>query len=218
VKNSSLTLYGFRLSGHSHRAELGLSLLGLCYERIEVDLRRGEHKTPEFLRRNPFGQVPVLVDGGRVVADSNAILVYLASVYDPERRWYPADPLRGSAVQRWLSVAAGPLLTGAAHARLVALFNAKHDLVRAQATARQLFDVMEWHLRAEGGHLVGAQPTIADVALYTYTALAPEGHISLDPYPGIRTWLQAIESLPGFLPMARTKPSFGSPASASQQA
>lgn len=213
----SLTLYGFKLSGHSHRVELCLSLLGLPFERVEVDLRKGEHKTPEFLGRNPFGQVPVLVDDGRVLADSNAILVYLASAYDTERRWYPPSPAGAAAVQRWLSVAAGPLLLGPAHARLVGLFNARHDLARAQATARQLLEVMESHLRAEGGYFVGARPTIADVALYTYTALAPEGHIRLEPYPAIRIWLQAIETLRGFVPMARTDPRFGAPAIDSPQ-
>lgn len=70
---------------------------------------------------------------------------------------------------------------------------------------------MDEHLRAEGGFFVGARPTIADVALYTYTAHAPEGHISLKPYPAIRAWLQAMESLPGFVPMVRTEPRFGLP-------
>lgn len=209
MPRKSLTLYRFRQSGHSHRVELFLSLLGLPFEKVEVELGKGQHKTPEFLARNPFGQVPVLVADGLVLADSNAILVYLASVYDQDRRWYPVDPSRAAAVQCWLSVAAGPLLMGPGHARLVGIFNAKHDLARAHATARQLFEVMDAHLRIEGGFFVGAKPTLADVALYTYTAHAPEGHISLDPYPAIRSWLQAVESLPGFVPMVRTEPRFG---------
>lgn len=131
-----LTLYRFRLSGHSHRVELLLSLLGVPVEMAEVELGKGEHKTPEFLAKSPFGQVPVLVDDGLVLADSNAILVYLASVYDPERRWYPTDPERAAAVQRWLSAAAGLLLMGPGYARFVGIFNAKHDLARAHATAR----------------------------------------------------------------------------------
>ena len=211
MSRKPLTLYRFRLSGHSHRVELLLSLLGVSFEMVEVELGKGEHKTPEFLAKNAFGQVPVLVDGGLVLADSNAILVYLASIYDPERRWCPTDPAQTAAVQRWLSAAAGPLLMGAGYARLVGVFNAKYDIARAQATARQLFTVMDAHLGAEGGFFVGARPTIADVALYTYTAHAPEGHISLEPYPAIRAWLQAIESLPGFVPMVRTEPRFGLP-------
>ncbi|HEY9193188.1 MAG TPA: glutathione S-transferase N-terminal domain-containing protein, partial [Methyloversatilis sp.] len=80
---SSIVLHGFRLSGHSHRAELFLSLLGLPFEFRQVDLAAGAHKQPEFLAKNPFGQVPVIEDGEVVVADSTAILVYLASRYAP---------------------------------------------------------------------------------------------------------------------------------------
>lgn len=204
-----LTLYRFRLSGHSHRVALLLSLLGVPVGMAEVEPGKGEHRTPALLAKNPFGQVPVLVDDGLVPADSNAILVSLASVYDPERRWYPTDPERAAAVQRWLSTAAGPLLMGPGYARLAGIFNAKYDLAHAHATARQLFGVMDEHLRAEGGFFVSARPTIADVALYTYTAHAPEGHTSLEFYPAIRAWLQAMESLPGFVPMVRTEPCFG---------
>lgn len=206
-----LKLYRFRLSGHSHRVELFLSLLGVAFEMSEVELGKGSHKTPEFLALNPFGQVPVLVDGGLVLADSNAILIYLAMMYDSQRRWYPTQPDQAAAVQRWLSVAAGPLLLGPAFARLVGIFNARHDLARAHATARQLFEVMDSYLRSGRGFFVGARPTIADVALYTYTAHAPEGHISLDPYPAIQAWLQAMESLPGFTPIVRSEPQFGLP-------
>lgn len=209
MSGKPVTLYRFRLSGHSHRVELFLSLLGLPAEVVEVNLGKGEHKTAAFLEKNPFGQVPVIVDNGFTLADSNAILVYLASVYDAERRWYPVDPAQAAAVQCWLSVAAGPLLMGPGYARLVGIFNAKHDMARAHGTARQLFEVMDAHLRIGTAFLVGALPTIADVALYTYTAHAPEGHISLEPYPAIRAWLHAMESLPGFVPMARTEPGFG---------
>jgi glutathione S-transferase len=82
MTTSKIRLHGFFLSGHTHRAELFLSLLGLPYERIEVDLAKGAHKKPDFLALNPFGQVPVLEDGDAVVSDSNAILVYLALRYD----------------------------------------------------------------------------------------------------------------------------------------
>ncbi len=210
--NHPIKLYRFRLSGHSHRVELFLSLLGVPFERIEVELGKGEHKTPAFLSLNRFGQVPVIEDRGYILADSNAILVYLAIAYDPERRWYPNDSVGAASVQRWLSAAAGPLLTGPAHARLVGIFNAKHDLGRAHAIARELFDVMEDHLAQKGGHLVGRHHTIADIALYTYTAHAVEGHLNLAPYPAVRAWLASIEALPGFLPMVRTEPRYGASA------
>src|SRR5688500_14527052 len=119
--NVTLRLYGSRLSGHSHRAELFLSLLGLRYERLEVDLLGGEQKRTAFLAKNAFGQVPVLEDGELTLADSNAILVYLALRYDSEQRWLPREPAQAGQVQRWLSVAAGPLVAGPGMARLIRL-------------------------------------------------------------------------------------------------
>ncbi len=87
-----ILFHGFKLSGHSHRAELLLRLLDLPYTFREVDLIGGEQRTEGFLRLNPFESVPVIEDGDVVVADSVAILVYLAMKYDPARVWLPVDP------------------------------------------------------------------------------------------------------------------------------
>ncbi|WP_395678642.1 glutathione S-transferase family protein [Inquilinus sp.] len=203
VPAQPIRLYRFGLSGHSHRVELFLSLLDLPFEMIDVDLPGGAHKTPDFLVRSPFGQVPAIEDGEVVLADSNAILVYLAGRYDEAGRWLPRDPLAAAEVQRWLSVAAGFLAYGPGAARLVTVFKAQLDHERAKALAARLYGVMEAHL-ARGGFLAGSQPTIADIANYTYTAVAPEGGVSLQPYPNIRAWLERIEALPGFVPMQRT--------------
>ncbi len=199
----TIRVHGFPLSGHCHRVELMLSLLGLPFERLEVDLFNGAHKRPDFLAKNPFGQIPVFEDGEVVLADSNAILVYLATRYDRSRRWLPQDPVAAAQVQRWLSVAAGELAHGPAAARLVALFGMPLDAARARTIAGQLYGVLEAHLRIQG-FLVGSEPTIADVALYSYTAHAPEGGVSLEPYPGVRAWLARIEALPGFVAMPRS--------------
>lgn len=198
-----IRLYRFALSGHSHRVQLMLSLLGLPVQMIDVDLVKGEQKAPAFLARNPFGQVPVIEDGAITLADSNAILVYLATRYDPTGRWLPRDAAGAARVQRWLSVAAGPLAFGPALARVIRLFGSKIDPEMALALAAQLFDVMEAHLVRQA-FLAGDQPTIADIALYSYTAHAPEGGIPLQRYPGIRAWLARIEALPGFVPMVRS--------------
>ena len=198
-----ITLYGFPLSGHAHRVALFLSLLGLPHEQITVDLPNGAQKQPDFLALNPFGQVPVIDDGGTVIADSNAILVYLATRYGDEG-WLPRDPVLNAQVQRWLSVAAGPIFTGPCAARLVTVFGAPLDHGRAKEIAAGLFAVMEPHL-ATRTFLVGAQPTIADVAAYSYIAHAPEGDVSLAPYPHIRNWLARIEALPGFVAMPASK-------------
>ena len=194
-----LRLHRFALSGHAHRAELMLSLLGLPFERIDVDLANKAHKSAAFLAINPFGQVPVLQDGDVTLADSNAILVYLAMKYGGDT-WLPRDPLGAARVQRWLSVAAGLLAFGPAAARLAMLFKAPLNQAEAVARAHALFAVIEAELGAMP-FITGDAPTIADVALYSYTAHAPEGGISLDAYPRLRAWLKRIEVLPGFVPM-----------------
>lgn len=194
-----IRLHRFFLSGHSHRVELFLSLLKLSYELVDVDLSTNAHKQPAFLAMNPFGQVPVIQDGDITLADSNAILVYLASKYD-SGQWLPRDPVAAAAVQRWLSVAAGPVAFGPATARLATLFKVPINTEEAIARANGLFTVMEAELQTSS-FLAGTAPTIADIANYTYIAHAPEGNVSLDSYPSLRSWLQRIEGLPGFVPM-----------------
>ncbi|MHB1187885.1 glutathione S-transferase family protein [Thiobacillus sp.] len=198
-----IKLHRFFLSGHSHRVELFLSLLKLPYELVDVDLAANAHKQPAFLAMNAFGQVPVIQDGEITLADSNAILVYLASKYDAGQ-WLPRDPVAAAAVQRWLSVAAGPVAFGPATARLATLFKAPVNAEEAIARANDLFAVMEAELKTSA-FLAGNTPTIADIANYTYIAHAPEGNVSLDPYPQIRSWLQRIEALPGFVPMVKSE-------------
>ena len=198
-----ITLYGVPLSGHAHRVALFLSLLGLPFEAITVDLPNGAHKQPDFLALNPFGQVPVIDDAGTIVADSNAILVYLATRYADEG-WLPRDPALNAQVQRWLSVAAGQIAAGPCAARMATVFGAPLDHARAKAIAAGLFAVMEPHLESRA-FLVGDRPTIADIAGYSYIAHAPEGDVSLAPYPHIRAWLARIAALPGFIPMPASK-------------
>lgn len=192
------------ISGHSHRVELYLSLLGLPCELVHVDVMKGAHKQPEFLAKNVFGQVPVIEDGDVTLADSNAILVYLGERYDEAGRFWPRTALGKASVQRWFSVAAGQLAAGPAAARLVRVLGAKLDYERAVGIAKQLFQTLEAELNSRD-YLVGATPTLADVAFYAYVARAPEGDISLEPYPALRAWLGRIEALPGFVPMPASR-------------
>jgi glutathione S-transferase len=198
----ALTLYAFSLSGHCHRVQLLLSLAGLPHEVVPVDLPAGAQKLPEFLSKNPFGLVPVLRHGDFVVSESNAILQYLAETFSSASAYMPKDARSRALMQRWLSVASGPLHAGPSVARLVRLFGRNHDHARAVAVAQGLFQVMEQELSGRD-FLVGSSATLADVAMYTYTAHAPEGDISLEPYPQIRAWLGRVEGLPRFVPMAR---------------
>jgi glutathione S-transferase len=197
-----IRLHRLALSGHCHRIELFLSMLGVPYELVDVDLAAGAHKSPEFLRMNPFGQVPVIEDGALTLADSNAILVYLEGRYAPGT-WLPRDPVAAAQVQRWLSVAAGPLAFGAAASRAIQLFRRPDDPSAAIARAHTLLKVMDAEL-ASRLFLTGDQPTLADIANYSYIARAPEGNVSLEPYPRVRAWLQRIEALPRFVPMMKS--------------
>jgi glutathione S-transferase len=197
-----IKLHRMALSGHCHRVELFLSLLGLPFELVEVNMKERAHKQPDFLAKNPFGQVPVIEDGDVTLADSNAILVYLEAKYAPGQ-WLPRDPLGAAKVQRWLSAAAGPLAFGPAAARVIQLFKRPDDPAPALARATQLLEVMEQQLAREP-FLVGERPTLADIAQYSYIAHAPEGNCALEPYPAVRAWLARIEALPGFVPMMRS--------------
>jgi glutathione S-transferase len=196
-----IKVYSASVSGHSHRARLFLSLLGLPSEVVEVDLRARAHRTPEFLRLNAFGQVPVIEDGDAVVADSNAILVYLNERYAPDpARWMPRDPLGAARVQRWFSVAAGQLASGPSVARVIVMFGLPREPEEVIARSHDLLRVMESEL-AERPFLAAEHATLADVANYSYVAHAPEGNVSLEAYPRVRAWLARIEALPGFVPM-----------------
>jgi glutathione S-transferase len=194
----TITLYGMNLSGHCHRVELLLRMLNLPfrYETVQAT----DRNSPRFLALNPLAQIPVLTDGDLVLPDSNAILVYLALRYDSGRTWYPEDPLIAARVQRWLSVAAGEVRFGPAMARVIRIFSRPGDLAAAQQIAARVLPFMDAHL-ADRGFLAHDGPTIADLACYSYIAHAPEGGISLEPYPHIRAWLARIEALPGFTPM-----------------
>jgi glutathione S-transferase len=202
---NEIVLYRFPVSGHAHRVELFCSLLKLPVKLVDVNLAAGEQKKPEFLSKNPFGQVPVMEDGGVTIADSNAILVYLASRYDKAGTWYPRDAEAAARVQQWLSVAAGQLAAGPSTARAIKLFGIPLDHARAVTVTTQLFGVLDKEL-AKRKFLAGATPTIADIAIYSYTAHAPEGGVSLEPYGNIRAWLARIEALPGFVAMPRSAP------------
>lgn len=195
-----MKLYSHELSGNSYKARLLLSLLGLEYELVPVDLMQGEHRSPEFLKVNPFGQVPVLVDGETVIRDAQAILVYLARRSQSEA-WLPTDAEGLSRVVAWLSTTASEIRQGPEAARLYHLFGAKTiDIELAQQKAARYLKTIDDDL-SDREWLVGDRPTIADIAAFPYIALAPDGQISLDPYPNIGRWLDRVKALPGFVGM-----------------
>ncbi len=197
-----MKLHHFPLSGHSHRAALFLSLLGVNADIIDVDLANGEHKKPDFLKLNPFGQVPVLEDGAVIISDSNAILVYLATKLG-RKDWLPDEAQAAARVQRWLSVAAGEIAYGPAAARLITVFGADFRVDEVIARAHRILGLINAELERQR-FIAGDRPTIADVALHSYIVSAPEGNVDLSRHPEIGHWLARIEALPGFLAFPKT--------------
>lgn len=196
---SQITLYGTERSGHTHRVALLLTMLEIPYRFLSTPVEA--RRSADFLRLNPLGQIPVLEDGPTVICDSNAILVYLAKRYAPGSPWLPEEPLAAARVQRWLSIAAGEIRYGPALARLIVQWGDPSDRGWAAQLAERVFRFMDGHL-AQREYLAAEHATIADLACYSYAAHAPEGGISLQPYPAVRSWLSRIEQLPRFVPMA----------------
>ncbi|GAB4198546.1 MAG: glutathione S-transferase [Coleofasciculaceae cyanobacterium] len=196
-----IKLYGHEMSGNSYKPRLFLELLNLEYEWNQVDLMKGEHKSPEYLALNPFGQVPLLIDGDTKLADAQAILVYLARQYGGEQ-WLPLDALPLAQVVRWLSTTAGEVRQGLENARLYYLFGATNiNIERAHQKAEYILTQLDQHLSTRTW-LEFERPTIADIAVFPYVALAPDGKIDLAPYPHVLAWRDRIKQLPGYTPMA----------------
>lgn len=196
-----IKLYGHDMSGNSYKVRLFLELLGLDYEWIKVDLMKGAHKQPDYLALNPFGQVPLLIDGDTTLADAQAILVYLARQYGGEK-WLPLEALPLAQVVRWLSTTAGEVRQGPENARLYHLFGANSiNIERAHQKADHILTQLDQHLSTHTW-LEFERPTIADVAVFPYVALARDGKVDLDKYPNVLAWIERVKQLPGFVPMA----------------
>jgi glutathione S-transferase len=197
---AQIRLHGVPLSGHVHKVELFLRLLGLPFDYVEAPAEARQSEA--FGRLNPLRQIPVLEDGDLVLADSNAILVYLAKRYDPQGPWLPEDPATAAQVQRWLSISAGEIRFGPAAARALYVFGRPGDPSEAQAIAARLLVFMDAHL-AGRAWLAADTVTLADIACYPYLARTPEGHVALEPYANVRAWIDRVEALPGVKPMPR---------------
>jgi glutathione S-transferase len=198
MSTPDIILHGTELSGHTHRVELLLRMLGLPYRYVAASAE--VRSTPEFHQLNPLRQIPVLQDGDLTLADSNAILVYLAKRYAPGSRWLPEEPLAAAQMQRWLSIAAGEVRYGPAIARMVTQWNFPGDLARAKHIAAGLLRFMNDHLKTR--HFLAAEHvTIADLACYSYVAHAPEGGVPLGDYASVLDWLRRVEALPHFKPI-----------------
>jgi glutathione S-transferase len=173
-------------------------MLGLPYRFVVASAE--VRSTPEFHKLNALRQIPVLQDGDLTLADSNAILVYLAKRYAPGSHWLPEEPVAAAQVQRWLSIAAGEVRYGPATARMVTQWNFPGDLERAKQIAAVLLHFMDEHLKSRS-FLASEHATIADLACYSYVGHAPEGGVPLGDYASVLAWLRRVEALPHFKPI-----------------
>lgn len=184
-------------SGNSYKARLLLSMLGVPYEQVVVDLAHGENRRPHFLKLNPRGQVPVLEDGGKTYWDSTAVLVYIARKREAHD-WLPLDADGMAEVMQWMALAQNEVRYGLQAAYVMLTYGRGGHLGEHQALGRVALDVLEGRLR---GHdwLALERPTLADVACYPYAASAPQAGIVLDPYAAVARWIKRIEALPGWV-------------------
>lgn len=194
-----ITLYDMSLSGNCHKARMLLSFLSLPYRLRPVDLANGEQRSTQYIQLNPFGQVPVLDDDGLIIRDSQAILVYLAKRYGGEA-WWPDDAYQLAQITAWLSTAANDIFNGPALLRVHYKFGRAIDVAKARQTADKVLGIVDSHLESHDW-LVGESVSIADLAVYPYLALAPEGGIDIGAYPNIVAWFGRIRSMPGYVSM-----------------
>jgi glutathione S-transferase len=200
---SMYTLYSDQRSGNSYKVRLALARLGIPYRQVEVDILQGESRTPEFLAKNPNGQIPLLeVAPGRYIAESNAILWYVAggTTLAPEDRIARAEALQWmffeqhslepnmGAAYFWLS-----LIKGGRELQ-------QHALEDWMENGYRALGVMEMHL-AGHRYFVAGHFTIADIALYAYTHLAERCDFDLSRFPAVRAWLSRVAAEHGHVPM-----------------
>ncbi|KFN47403.1 glutathione S-transferase family protein [Arenimonas composti] len=198
-----LTVHGTAVSGNCYKLQLLLELLGTPYRWNEVDIFSGGSRTPEFLAKNPNGRVPVLeLADGRVLAESNAILCFLAE----DTPWLPAERFARAQVLQWLFFEQYSHEPYVAVARFICRWlpedhPRRAELPKLRERGHQALAVMERHL-ADRDWFVGASASVADLALFAYTHDADRGGISLHGYPAIRAWIARIAALPAFVPQA----------------
>ena len=201
-----MKLYDYLPSGNGYKVRLILAHRGLRYDYVPVDIMNGETRTAEFLARNPNGRIPVLeLYDGTHLCESNAILFYLAQ----GSGLWPAELLEQAQVMQWLffeqyshepNVATARFWLGWLKPEPTPYY--VEALARKQEAGRAALQVMETHLAAHP-FFVGDRYTIADIALYAYTHVAPEGGFDLSPYPCVRAWLDRVRSQSGHVELSQ---------------
>ncbi len=203
-----ITVYGYSVSGNCHKLRLLLEQLGREYRWVEIDSSKGESRTPQYLAKNANGRVPILeLEDGRVLAESNAILCYLAegTPYLPADAWQKAQALSWMFFEQYSHepyVAVARFIRGwtpADSPRRVA------ELTRCMERGHQALAVMEKHL-VGNAWFTGLEYGIADIALFAYTDVAHHGGFDLKRYPAVGDWLARVRATPRFAAMPDPAP------------
>jgi glutathione S-transferase len=196
-------LYDYLPSGNGYKVRLVLRQLGLPYELVELDIKQGATRTPGFLAKNPNGRIPLLeIPGGGYLAESHAIIGYLAEGSE----LVPADRLDRARMWQWMCFEQYNLEPNIGTARfwIASLGKTEAELGDKLAEKRRnghaALAVLERGLSGHG-FLVGERYSLADIALYAYTHVAPEGGFALDGYPAIRAWCARVAAQPGHVPI-----------------
>jgi glutathione S-transferase len=199
----ALRRYDYLESGNGYKVRLLLAQLGRPFERVELDILKGETRTPAYLAKNPNGRIPLLeLEDGRCIAESNAIQWYLAE----GTPFLSDDAFDRACALQWLffeQYSHEPYVAVPRFWAHAGLMDEKRDQLpekyeRGDAALR----VMEGHL-AGHAYFVGERYSIADIALYAYTHVAEEGGFELAPYAAIRAWCERVREQPGHIPITR---------------
>ena len=200
-----VTLYDYMSSGNGYKVRLLLKQLAIPFRRVELDIMAGATRTPEFLAKNPNGRIPALqTEAGEILAESNAILFYLAD----GTRLLPTEPLARARVLQWMFFEQYSHEPYIATSRFMLMHGAPSAETRARLAEKRpgglaALGVMEGHLKDQA-YFVGARYTIADIALYAYTHVAEEGEFDLAPYPAIGAWLARVRAERDHIPITQS--------------
>lgn len=207
IQGLLMKLYSYKESGNSYKIRLFAALLNINLEIIEVDFLNDQQHSDAFLKINPRGEVPVLVDGDKVFTDSSAILVYLAG-QKLESKWWSDDIAEQASIVDWLAFANSWIQYGVFTARAILSFKGPYNglgtdtyestLKEATIRGKKSLEILDKSLENKEW-LTLDRPTIADVSVFVYVALAPMGDISLEPYKNVNAWIERIKNLPNFI-------------------
>ncbi|MBI2487098.1 MAG: glutathione S-transferase family protein [Deltaproteobacteria bacterium] len=202
-QNPMIKLYDHPLSGNCYKVRLALSQLGVEYERINVDIFKGEQNKPEFIAINPNKKIPGLVDEDFIMWESNAILLYLGRKFAPNHL-YSDDPKILGLISKWLFFGKTTLDPALARARFMTRFVPKENQNEKELTAlreagKAVLDILNRHL--EKNEFLAGSYSIADIGCYPYVNAAEEGEVSLSPFPAVQNWCDRIRSQPGYVSM-----------------